>query len=179
MDDRGKEGMRGHASDYMKQTPYGTWHSPLGASDLAGSSITLNYVQVANGVPYWIESRPADGGRNVLVTNATADGSVRDLTPAGFSARSRVHEYGGKPYAIGRDVIFFSNFSDQRVYAQRAGQAPVALTPEGYRYADYELMRSGNATLLRSRRPYRQRRAQEHYRGTRHPYGRSGNSAVR
>ena len=130
----------------MKQTPYGTWHSPLGASDLAGSSITLNYVQVADGVPYWIESRPADGGRNVLVTSDAAAGSVRDLTPAGFSARTRVHEYGGRPYAIGRDVTFFSNFPDQRVYAQRAGQAPAALTPEGYRYADYELDQTG--TLL-------------------------------
>src|SRR5690348_9454680 len=132
--------MHSHGIDYMKQTPYGTWHSPLGASDLASSSISLNYVQVVDGAPYWVESRPADGGRNVLVTNAGAgDGGVRDLTPAGFSTRTRVHEYGGKPFAIGRGVIYFSNFSDQRLYAQRPGQAPVALTPEGYRYADYEL----------------------------------------
>ena len=130
----------------MKQTPYGTWHSPLGASDLASSSISLNYLQVADGVPYWVESRPADGGRNVLVTNAGADGAVRDLTPAGFSARTRVHEYGGKPFAIGRGVTFFSNFPDQRVYAHRPDQAPAPLTPEGYRYADYELDKTG--TLL-------------------------------
>ena len=132
----------------MKQTPYGTWRSPLGASDLASSSISLNYVQVINGSAYWVESRPADGGRNVLVTNAGADsGAHRDLTPAGFSTRTRVHEYGGKPFAIGRGVIFFSNFSDQRVYAQRSEQAPVALTPEGYRYADYELSKSGERLL--------------------------------
>ncbi|HEY6925107.1 MAG TPA: prolyl oligopeptidase family serine peptidase, partial [Steroidobacteraceae bacterium] len=112
------------------------------------SSIFLNYVQVANGTLYWVESRPADGGRNVLVTNASVgDGAVRDLTPAGFSARTRVHEYGGKPFAIGRGVIFFSNFADQRVYAHRAGQAPVALTPEGYRYADYELSKGGDRLL--------------------------------
>jgi dipeptidyl aminopeptidase/acylaminoacyl peptidase len=127
----------------MKQTPYGTWRSPLGASDLASSSISLNYVQVANGAAYWVESRPADGGRNVLVTNAAAGDAVRDLTPAGFSTRTRVHEYGGRPFAIGREVIFFSNFPDQRVYAHRTGQAPVALTPNGYRYADYELSKSG------------------------------------
>jgi len=132
----------------MKQTPYGTWRSPLGASDLASSSISLNYVQIANGTPYWVESRPADGGRNVLVTNAApGDGAVLDLTPAGFSTRTRVHEYGGKPFAIGRGGIFFSNFADQRVYAHRSGQAPVALTPAGYRYADYELTRSGERLL--------------------------------
>src|SRR3569833_2221429 len=99
VDERRKEGMHSHGTDYMKQTPCGTWRSPLGACDLASSSISLNYVQVANGTPYWVESRPADGGRNVLVTNA--GGSIGDLTPAGFSTRTRVHEYGGKPYAIG------------------------------------------------------------------------------
>lgn len=127
----------------MKQTPYGTWNSPLGAAALASSSISLNYLQVADGIPYWVESRPADAGRNVLVTNAAAAGAVRDLTPAGFSARTRVHEYGGKPFAIGRGVTFFSNFPDQRVYAHRPDQAPAPLTPEGYRYADYELDKTG------------------------------------
>jgi dipeptidyl aminopeptidase/acylaminoacyl peptidase len=131
----------------MKQTPYGTWRSPLRASDLASSSISLNYLQVVNGTPYWVESRPADGGRNVLVTNGPGDGTLRELTPAGFSTRTRVHEYGGKPFAIGRGVIYFSNFPDQRVYAHRSDQAPVALTPEGYRYADYELSKSGEQLL--------------------------------
>ncbi len=126
----------------MKQAPYGTWHSPLAAADLARSAISLNYVQVAAGVPHWVEGRPAEGGRNVLVTGA-ASGAVRELTPSGFNARTRVHEYGGTPYALGEHAIYFSNFTDQRVYAHRAGEAPVALTPEGYRYADYELDRAG------------------------------------
>jgi dipeptidyl aminopeptidase/acylaminoacyl peptidase len=131
----------------MKQAPYGTWHSPLGASDLASSSISLNYLQVTDGIPYWVESRPTDAGRNVLVTcddsRKTDEPAVQDLTPSGFSARTRVHEYGGRPYAIGRGVTFFSNFPDQRVYAHRAGEPPAALTPEGYRYADYEIDKSG------------------------------------
>jgi len=126
----------------MKQSSYGTWHSPLAAADLAGSAITLNYVQVADGNPYWVESRPAEGGRNVMVTSA-ADGGAKDLTPPGFNARTRVHEYGGTPYAVSRGLMYFSNFADQRVYAHRHGQAPVALTPEGFRYADYEIERSG------------------------------------
>lgn len=132
----------------MKQTPYGTWRSPLGAADLASSAISINYVQIVNGTAYWVESRPADGGRNVLVTNAgPGEGAFRDLTPAGFSTRTRVHEYGGKPFAVGRGVVYFSNFTDQRVYAHRPGEAPVALTPEGYRYADYALSKSGERLL--------------------------------
>ncbi len=126
----------------MQQAPYGTWRSPLAAADLARSAIALNYVQVAGGQPYWIESRPAEGGRNVLVTMG-ADGAAQELTPAGFNARTRVHEYGGTPYAVCRNAICFSNFADQRVYVQRPGATPVPLTPEGYRYADYELDKSG------------------------------------
>ena len=49
---------------------------------------------------YWLESRPAEGGRVVFVrANGTgADGAgtgVVDVTPAGVSILSRVHEYGG------------------------------------------------------------------------------------
>jgi len=126
----------------MKRAPYGTWHSPLAAADLARSAISLNYLQSVAGAPCWVESRPAEGGRNVLVTCA-ADGAVRELTPAEFNVRSRVHEYGGTPYAIGRGTTYFSNFADQRLYAHPNGGAPVARTPEGYRYADFELDRTG------------------------------------
>lgn len=127
----------------MKQAPYGTWRSPLPAADLARSAIALNYLQVAQDVlPYWIESRPSEGGRYVLVTTA-ADNGVRELTPPGFNARTRVHEYGGTPYAVGRNAIYFSNFTDQRVYAHRPGETPAAFTPEGYRYADYDFDKAG------------------------------------
>jgi dipeptidyl aminopeptidase/acylaminoacyl peptidase len=126
----------------MKQAPYGTWHSPLAAADLARSAISLNYVRVHAGVPYWVESRPAEGGRSVIVT-AAKNGAVRELTPQGFNVRTRVHEYGGTPYALNDGSVLFTNFADQRLYAQRSGEAPVALTPEGYRYADFELDSSG------------------------------------
>lgn len=126
----------------MKQAPYGTWQSPLAATDLASSAISLGYVRILDGIPFWVESRPADGGRSVIVT-AAQDGAIKELTPPGFNVRTRVHEYGGLPYALARDAVYFSNLSDQRLYAQRDGRDPVALTPVGYRYADYELDVSG------------------------------------
>src|SRR5882757_6617806 len=137
MDERREERMGSHDRDYMKQAPYGTWRSPISAADLARSAISLNYLQVAGGVPHWVESRPAEGGRYVIVTPAT-NGEVKVLTPPGFNVRTRVHEYGGTPYALSRGAIYFSNFSDQRLYVQRPGEAPIALTPDGYRYADCE-----------------------------------------
>jgi dipeptidyl aminopeptidase/acylaminoacyl peptidase len=123
----------------VRRAPYGTWHSPIAAVDLARSSISLSYVQIASGVPYWVESRPTEGGRYVIVTPGS-DGRIVERTPAGFNARTRVHEYGGRPYALGRSEIYFSNFADQRLYVQRSSGEPVALTPEGHRYADFELV---------------------------------------
>ena len=125
-----------------KLAPYGTWHSPLAATDLASSAISLNYVQVSEGVPYWVESRPAEGGRCVVVT-AAAGGAVREITPPRFNVRTRIHEYGGTPYVMNHGTVYFCNFADQRLYAQRPGETPVALTPEGYRYADFDLDESG------------------------------------
>ncbi len=138
----------------MIRSPYGTWRSPIAAADLARSAITLSYVQVSDGAPHWVESRPAEGGRYVIVTPAPAAGSapgssdtVIEKTPAGFNARTRVHEYGGRPYCVDRDRIYFTHFPDQRLYVQRVSAAPAALTPEGYRYADFELDRSGSSLL--------------------------------
>jgi dipeptidyl aminopeptidase/acylaminoacyl peptidase len=126
----------------MKQSPYGTWPSALSATDLAQGAITVSYPQVAGGATCWLESRPAQGGRYVVVTT-TQNGVVEELTPPGFNVRTRVHEYGGLPYVLTRSGLYFCNFSDQRLYRQLSGAAPVPLTPEDYRYADFEADRSG------------------------------------
>jgi dipeptidyl aminopeptidase/acylaminoacyl peptidase len=89
-----------------------------------------------------VESRPAEGGRYVIATVA-AGGGMTELTPPGFNVRTRVHEYGGTPYILSGDAIYFSNWADQRVYVQRPGAPPQALTPEGFRYADFEADSSG------------------------------------
>jgi dipeptidyl aminopeptidase/acylaminoacyl peptidase len=125
-----------------KQAAYGAWRSPLSATDLASSAISLNYLQVSDRVPYWVEGRPAEGGRCVVVTSDVR-GGVREITPPGFNVRTRVHEYGGMPYVMGRGAVYFCNFADQRLYGLRPGETPIALTPEGYRYADFDLERDG------------------------------------
>jgi dipeptidyl aminopeptidase/acylaminoacyl peptidase len=85
---------------------------------------------------YWIELRPKEGGRNVLV-KSSPDGACVDVTPPPFNARTRVHEYGGGEYLVNNGIVYFSNFSDQRLYKQEGQSAPVALTAAGdVRYAD-------------------------------------------
>ena len=79
---------------------------------------------------FWSELRPYEGGRIVICKRA-ADGTISDVTPQGFNARSRVHEYGGGHYAVKDGTLFFTNYADQRLYRQDAGKPPRPITPEG------------------------------------------------
>ncbi|MGA0602611.1 S9 family peptidase [Caulobacter sp. KR2-114] len=116
--------------------PYGAWTSPVTAQSLAEGAIGVADLRVADGRLFWLESRPAEGGRMVAMTLAEGD-RVDQITPEGFNVRTRVHEYGGAAYAVVGDTLYFSNFPDQMLYAQPlAGGAPEALTLAGYRFAD-------------------------------------------
>ncbi|HEY6507011.1 MAG TPA: prolyl oligopeptidase family serine peptidase, partial [Vicinamibacterales bacterium] len=123
------------------EQPYGTWPSPITAALVAAQGLRLSSVAVDGDAVYWVEGRPSEGGRNVVVRR-TADGSMRDVVPAGFNARTRVHEYGGGAYLVNGRHLYFSNFTDQRLYVADldGGDRPAPLTPEGaYCYADASL----------------------------------------
>ncbi len=117
--------------------PYGSWKSPITSDIIASGGIRLDSpVSIDSGDVYWLEIRPAEGGRSVLVKHC-ADGTVTDVTPAPFNVRTRVHEYGGGAYLIHNGTVYFSNFSDQRLYKREPGKKPVPITPEAdIRYAD-------------------------------------------
>jgi dipeptidyl aminopeptidase/acylaminoacyl peptidase len=107
---------------------------------LTASAIRIGEVDHHDGVTYWIESRPLEGGRSVIVARQ-ADGTTRDLTPEGMDSRSRANEYGGGAYGVSGGAIVSCNFADQRVY-RLDGDDPVSITPEpdipgGDRYADF------------------------------------------
>ncbi|NET48158.1 MAG: S9 family peptidase [Merismopedia sp. SIO2A8] len=123
--------------------PYGSWQSPITSDLIVAGSLRLGEMRLDSGDDqgslYWLEGRPTEGGRNVLVKRSP-DGTTTDLTPPGFNVRTRVHEYGGGAYIVHNGTVYFSNFADQRLYRQSPGKAPIALTPEypnaGMRYAD-------------------------------------------
>ena len=127
--------------------PYGSWSSPITAATIARGSVALGEPSLDGGEVWWIEARPLEGGRQVIV-RAARDGSARrDAFGDGFSARTRVHEYGGGAYAVGEGVLVFSNDADGRVYCAQTGPGaggPVAITPEpreprSLRYADFAI----------------------------------------
>ena len=120
--------------------PLGTWSSPIRIDDVVGDVIGLAEPWLDGDDTYWLEARPSEGGRRVLV-RSSLDGSVADLTPRPFNVRTRVHEYGGGSYTVAGGVIVFSNFSDNRLYRlDPGGDAPVAITADGpWRYADLRI----------------------------------------
>lgn len=123
-----------HSQPIVKD--YGSWPSPISAADAVASARSLGGLQIDGDQLYVLESRPAERGRSVVV-HVREDGSTSDITPANFNVRSRVHEYGGGAFTVADGVIYFSNFSDGRLYAQRGSGTPQPITAAGpYRYAD-------------------------------------------
>ena len=117
--------------------PYGSWKSPITSNLIVQGSVGLSQPTFDGDDIYWIEMRPTEGGRNVVVKREPG-GAQSGLTAQPFNARTRVHEYGGGDYLVSDGVVYFSNFVDQRVYKQHGASEPRALTSEGdVRYADY------------------------------------------
>ncbi len=105
--------------------PYGTWPSPFNAADIATSAPRIDGARFVGDEIWWGESVPAEGGR---VTVRSSSGEV--LLPAPWSARSRVHEYGGGAWTADADgTLFFVDAKDQRVYRMPRGAEPEPLTP--------------------------------------------------
>jgi dipeptidyl aminopeptidase/acylaminoacyl peptidase len=117
-------------------TPYGSWKSPITSDLIVKGSIGVGMVALDGVDVYWIEMRPSEAGRYVIVRH-TPDGQATDVTPKPFNARTRVHEYGGGDYVVAGGTVYFSNFEDQRLYKQSLNSQPAPLTPAvEMRYAD-------------------------------------------
>src|SRR6266852_2811580 len=123
----------------VQTAPYGSWKSPINSDLIVKESIGLGQVKMDGNDIYWIEMRPSEGGRQVVVRRTTADQNI-DVTPSEFNARTRVHEYGGGDYVVREATVYFSNFADQQVYRQSAESAPRIITKDSVdssvRYAD-------------------------------------------
>jgi dipeptidyl aminopeptidase/acylaminoacyl peptidase len=125
--------------------PFGEWPSPITAADVAQGRRRIAHPKVIGDQVWWQEGRPGEGGR-VTVVLCDADGETHDLLPPPWSARTRVHEYGGLSYlpvspaarpdsAAGQPgsashAIVFANFADQRLYLADGISAPRPVTPD-------------------------------------------------
>jgi len=113
-------------------TCYGEWPSPISGADVARKHVRLAFPTISGARTWWVETRPAEGGKLALVAQGP-DGIPRDLLPAAYNARTRVHEYGGQSYLPVPGGLVFANFADQRLYhcADPGGDAGGAGGGEG------------------------------------------------
>ncbi len=129
----------------MTVAPFGSWASPISPEALTEGALRLSDLTVAAGRLWWVERRPNDGGRQVVVS-ADGNGMIADHLPEGFSARTTVHEYGGATFTVvDTDTVVFSEFADQRLWSVGPGREPRPLTPvppepSAWRYADARLV---------------------------------------
>jgi len=119
--------------------PCGAWTSPISAAVVAAGAVPLAQLMLDGPRLGWLEGRASEAGRTTLMVHDS--GGTRELTPAPFNVRSRVHEYGGGACLLADGVAWFSHHVDNRLYRVDAGGAPVAVTDEGTarRFADFVL----------------------------------------
>ena len=120
-----------------RTAPYGAWESPVTTDLVAGKTVGLGSLQADQGALYWLEARPNENGRSVLVRRDAA-GRTHDLTPAPLNVASRVHEYGGGAYFVADGRIVFSDKGTGAVWLID-GDAPARqiTAVDGCRYADF------------------------------------------
>lgn len=130
-----------------RELSYGCWRSPITSESIVAGTIGLGGMTIDGDDIYWLEGRASEGGRNVLVRK-TVNGEVKDITPAPFNVRSRVHEYGGGSFLVVDRTVYFCNFADRLIYQQKPDSKPQALTqPSDRRYADLTSDRDRNRLL--------------------------------
>lgn len=123
--------------------PYGTWPSPLGPEALVAGAARVGEARVDGDDVWWAEARPSEGGRVALVRRRV-DGTVHEVLPEGWSARTGLLEYGGGAWCVEAGVVTFAAWADQRLHrlvADDPEAVPLPLTPEphsprGLRYGD-------------------------------------------
>ena len=130
--------------------PFGSWRSPITSDLIVSESIGLSEVRLDGSDIYWLETRPQEGGRNVVVRRSPGQTRGSDVNAKPYNARTRVHEYGGGAWTVADGVLYFSNDAtsnggrpDRSLYRQPStSQVVERLTPapaepgEEWRYAD-------------------------------------------
>lgn len=109
--------------------PYGTWPSPLSARAVSAASPRIEGARYVGDEVWWGETVAEEAGRTA-VRRGTASGVVSDVIAAPWSARSRVHEYGGGSWTtVDDDALVFVEKADQRVWMLDDAGTPRPLTP--------------------------------------------------
>ena len=137
----------------------GSWETPIGSADLVRGALRLGAPRIEAGFLYWLEGRPDEGGRQVVVRAALpgapggAVGPVEEVSPSGVNVRTRVHEYGGGEYTVWRDRLYFVDDADQRIQVGPVGGPFAPIVDPGSAWADLTVTPDGAWLLAIEERP--------------------------
>jgi dipeptidyl aminopeptidase/acylaminoacyl peptidase len=131
--------------------PYGSWPTPITSELVVRSARPPNGLRLDGDDLWWSEGRPEEGGR-VAVLRRAPDGGVTEVVTAPWNARTAVHEYGGGAWWVRDGVLWFADWSSQRLHRVEPGAPPAPLTPEpevprGLRFADGDVSPDGTTLL--------------------------------
>lgn len=123
----------------MNTLPYGSWPSPITAGMLVSGATRINEVVPDHQSVWWAESRPAEGGRVAIMQ--WHNGRRREMTPPEANVRTTLHEYGGGAWWAADGVLWYTDYSDQRLRSLHPESevqilSPEPDTPNSLRYAD-------------------------------------------
>ena len=151
----------------MRTDPDSVWS----AAQAAAASVDFAELHAAHGGLLWVAFDPAQARCGLFYWR---DGQARELTPPGFSVRSRVYEYGGGACCPTATGAAFVNEADQQIYhlamadtsvgaalaakpfgstqfaakAAPTGAEPLALTARGHcRYGELSFVPAWQALL--------------------------------
>ena len=120
------------------------------ADQAAAASADFAELHTAHGGLLWVAFDPQQARCGLFFWR---DGEVRELTPPGYSVRSRVYEYGGGACCATDQGAAFVNEADQQIYLLTsidvgAHGAPYALTTRpDCRYGDLSFVSAWQALL--------------------------------
>ena len=97
---------------------YGSWKSPISSDLIVTGSIRLGSIVLDGEDVYWTEGRPSENGRSAIIKWSPETEAYEEMSPAGFNVRSKAHEYGGGEFTVHDEIIYFTNYVDQRLYVQ-------------------------------------------------------------
>ena len=124
----------------------GFWESPISAEIVAAGALSFSDILIVDDTIYWLEQRSQERGRKVIVSYKNS--IKQDITPSidnsiFYNVNSKVHEYGGAPFCVFQEKIYFVNNDDQCIYVQTIGGQPQVLTKPGIRYANLVASKHG------------------------------------
>ena len=96
----------------------------------AGESLRLGLIKTDGESVYWLEGRPVEEGRGVIVCWSPGE-RKKEVTPPSVSVRSRAHEYGGGDFCVVDGIVVYVDAADQRLYRLEEGATPQPISPEG------------------------------------------------